>query len=320
MITELRDKLTVDLDPNPSFERGLGGQSRSKQARDFMVVGSSNASKLASALAAQGYTSCVVFTNSWRISRQNVENLVPKVKEAIHEMDPAVIVFYCIDNSTYYGRTADGSRTAPRQDSTGVYHVAGDVVVASRDVMHEHLTAMKPLLYLVGKRKGIVVAPLPRYVAAGCCSDPDHCSNRRVLDFEQQQQQLLDLLKRGLKDFLFANNYRAIRVLDPCVDIRGMSREAVWNGDPVHPTEEVYRKIAAATAKLGDKRRAAELENKRRRDSQGEHGLTYPDARRGRRDHAPEDTDRQQRGGRQHGYRGGQGSFRSRGGRGRDYY
>jgi hypothetical protein len=32
MITELRDKLAVDLDPNPSFERGLGGQSRPKQA------------------------------------------------------------------------------------------------------------------------------------------------------------------------------------------------------------------------------------------------------------------------------------------------
>jgi hypothetical protein len=158
----------------------------------------------------------VVFTNSWRISPQNVDNLMPKLKEAIHEMDPAVIVFYCIDNSTFYGRTTDGSRTAPGPDSTGVYHVAGDVVVASRDVMHEHFTAMKPLLDLVGKRKGIVVAPLPRYVAAGCCSDPDHCSNRRVLDFEQQQQQLLDILKRGLKDFLFANNYRSIRFLDPC--------------------------------------------------------------------------------------------------------
>jgi hypothetical protein len=92
MITELRDKLAVDLDPNQSFERGLGGQSRPKQARDFMVVGSSNASKLASALAAQGYTSCVVFTNSWRISPQNVDSLMPKLKEAIHEMDPAVSV------------------------------------------------------------------------------------------------------------------------------------------------------------------------------------------------------------------------------------
>jgi hypothetical protein len=92
--------------------------------------------------------------------------------------------------------------------------------------MYKHFTALKPLVDLVGKRKGIVVAPLPRYFAAGCCSDPDHCFNRRALDFEQQQQQLLNILKRGLKDFLYANNYRAIRVLDPCVDIRGMSREA----------------------------------------------------------------------------------------------
>jgi hypothetical protein len=98
--------------------------------------------------------------------------------------------------------------------------------------------------------------------------------------------------------FLFANNYRAIQVLDPCVDIRGMSMKAIWNGDPVHPTEEVHRKIAAAAAKLGDRMRAAELENKWRRDSQGEQGPSYPDARRGRRDFAPDDQERQQRGGR----------------------
>jgi hypothetical protein len=193
-----------------------------------MVVGSSNSSKLSAVLGNQGYTSCVVFTSSWRISPHNVDALLPRVKEAIHEMDPAVIVFYCIDNSTFYGRTSDGSRTAPRADQSGTFHVTGDVVVGSRDVMHEHLTAMKPLLDLVGKRKGIVVAPLPRYVAAGCCSDPDHCSNRRALDFEQQQ--LLDILKRGLKGFLYSNNYRAIRVLDPSVYIRGMSKEAIWNG------------------------------------------------------------------------------------------
>jgi hypothetical protein len=46
-----------------------------------------------------------------------------------------------------------------------------------------------------------------------------------------------------------------------------MEAEAIWGTDPIHPTPVVYSKIAAATAKLGDKLRAAEAEAKRRRNS-----------------------------------------------------
>jgi hypothetical protein len=185
VIKEIRDKLAMVLDPNPTFERELEGQSRPKQSYDFLVVGSSNASKLSDAIGAQGYKSCVVYASSWRVSPQNVEILLPRVKEAIQEMDPAVIIFQCLDNRTFYARTEDGSRTAPRMDQDGIFRVAGEVTVASRDVMYEHYNTMKPLLDLVGKCKGIVAAPLPRYVVAGCCSDPDHCSNRRYQEFEQ---------------------------------------------------------------------------------------------------------------------------------------
>jgi hypothetical protein len=50
MIEELSSNLAMDFDPSPAFERGLGGQSRPKQSRDFLVAGSSNASKLAAVL------------------------------------------------------------------------------------------------------------------------------------------------------------------------------------------------------------------------------------------------------------------------------
>jgi hypothetical protein len=87
----------------------------------------------------------------------------------------------------------------------------------------------------------------------GCCSNPEHCSNRRLLDFEQQQKQSLEYLKKCIKDFLFCNGLRFIRVLDPAIDVRGMEAEAIWGTDPIHPTAAVYNKIAVATAKLGDK-------------------------------------------------------------------
>jgi hypothetical protein len=165
MLEELRSKLAVNLDPSPSFERGLGGQTRPKQACDFLVIGSSNASKLSAALADQGFSSCVVFQNNLlRLSPQSVEDILPRVREAIQEMDLSVIVFYCLDNSMYYSRSSDGSRTAPRRGDDGVYHIDGEVTIASSHVCREHLAALKPLLELVGKKRGIVISPLPRYI------------------------------------------------------------------------------------------------------------------------------------------------------------
>jgi hypothetical protein len=66
------------------------------------------------------------------------------------------------------------------------------------------------------------------------------------------------------------------------MDVRGMEAEAIWGTDPIHPTEVVYNKIAAATAKLGNKLRAAEAEAKRRRDSMDERLASVLHARRGR--------------------------------------
>jgi hypothetical protein len=317
MLEELRSKLAVNLDPSPSFERGLGGQVRPKQARDFLVIGSSNASKLSAALAQQGFSSCVVFQNNLRLHPQSVEEITPRVLEAIQEMDPSVVVFYCLDNSIFYSRTSDGSRTAPRRGEDGLFHIEGEVTIASSDVCREHMAALKPLLQMVGKKRGIIISPLPRYIVSGCCSDPQHCSNRRLLDFEQQQKQSLEYLKKTIKDYLFTNGLRFIRVLDPMVDVRGMEADAVWGTDPVHPTEAVYSKIAAATAKLGDKLRAAEAEAKRRRDSIDERVTSGHHARRGR-GHPPHGSENSQswRGGRGRAHGGHRGS----GGGGREEY
>jgi hypothetical protein len=65
----------------------------------------------------------------------------------------------------------------------------------------------------------------------------------------------------------------------------------------------VYGKIAAATAKLGDKIKMAEAEAKRRRDSMGDQGQRGPNARRGRGGPPSDDS----RGQSWRGGRGGQG-------------
>jgi hypothetical protein len=111
---------------------------------------------------------------------------------------------------------------------------------------------------------------MPRYIVAGCCSNTGHSSNRRYQDFEQQQQQHLDIVKKNLKDYLFYDGYRNIRVLDPCMDLRSLGQEDAWDTDPVHPSPLAYSKIAAASAKINDRMRSQEQEAKRRRESFGD--------------------------------------------------
>jgi hypothetical protein len=130
---------------------------------------------------------------------------------------------------------------------------------------------------------------MPRYTVAGCCSNTGHCSNRRYQDFEQQQY--LDIVKKNLKDYLFYDGYRNIRVLDPCMDLRSLGRLE-------HPTPLAYSKIAAATTKINDRMLSQEQDSKRRRESFGDSGQSLPGARHGRMDLDPGASPRLHRGNR----------------------
>jgi hypothetical protein len=137
----------------------------------------------------------------------------------------------------------------------------GEVYVCGRETLLQHFNCIKPLLDLSHKRRGIMIMPLPRYITAGCCSEPGHCSNRRFQDFEQQQQQQLELLKKQVKDFLFYDSYRNIRVLDPCFNLRTLDLAEAWENDPIHPISLVYSKIAAEAAKINDRMRVNESDS-----------------------------------------------------------
>jgi hypothetical protein len=214
LLEELRSKLAMYLDTSPAFERGLGQQSKAKLAVDFLVIGSSNASKLSSALGNMGYACSLVFEANWRIGRSSVDHLARRTAAAIADMDPAVVVLQLLDNSCYYGCSRDGSRTAAKKGDDGKYHLEGEVTVCTHDTQLEHLKAIKGILDAIGKKTCLLVTPLPRYIVAGCCQSPEHCSNRRYQDFREHLMASLEILRKNFKDFLFYDGRRNIKVFD----------------------------------------------------------------------------------------------------------
>jgi hypothetical protein len=78
-------------------------------------------SRISRALAEQGFSSCVVFQNNLRLHPQSVEEILLWVREAIQEMDPSVIVFYCLASSRAGPATAAGRPLAEGMTGHSTY-------------------------------------------------------------------------------------------------------------------------------------------------------------------------------------------------------
>jgi hypothetical protein len=144
----------------------------------------------------------------------------------------------------------------------------GQVMVEKRDGQLDNYNTIRPLLDLVDKWKGLIVAPIPRYWNRGCCENEHHATNVGDTNYKQDMLEALQEVKRNLKDFLWHDGKRNIKVVDPAYDLKGMPDDEMWGEDPVHPKPTVYARLAEAVVKIsltmetseGKRRRTASLE------------------------------------------------------------
>jgi hypothetical protein len=214
-----------------------------------MVIGSSNAGRLTKALNDAHYSVNSILNGNWRVTRESCEAMAETVKKQIELENPGAIVLFMLDASTFYVKKDDGSLVLPRKGGDGVFHIEGDLVVASPDTQAAHLDAMRPILDAIGRRPCLVVSPMPRYITEGCCSDASHAANRNNRHFRLDMQYQLDGFAKRIKNMLFNQNRRNMRVLDSTYDSRHMADNEIWFCDPVHPLEGIYRRIAAGVIK-----------------------------------------------------------------------
>jgi hypothetical protein len=267
IINELRVKMALDLDSSPAFERGLVLQVRAKMTVDYLIVGSSNAARLARALDGLGYSTCLISKPGWRIERGSVEQLAKIVKNTIGDQVPGTVILQLLDNSTFYGKAQDGSWLPPTADSGGRYHMYGEIRVASKDTQMDHFRALHPLFDILKQQKILLVTPLLRYITGSCCDNAGHGTNRAAPDFKKKMSEDLDNMKRTLKDFVFREGNRSVKIIDPNVDLRGLEEGDIWGTDPVHPKTEVYAKIAEGMVRLNAALEHKESAKRKRNDS-----------------------------------------------------
>jgi hypothetical protein len=252
ILTELRGKLALDLCPEPTFERGFRRPKSAKNRVEYVVVGSSNASKTAKGLSLQGISNTVVYSDGWRATSASVISLQAKVKELMATYASNAVVLQLLDNSIFFGKTEEGAMMPVLKGPDGKYHLQGDLELPTKERQFEILNMLKPVLDMLKEQQIIIITPMPRYVANGCCDERGHVSNRFQRGFKEEIVAKLADVKMNIKNFLFINHYRNVTALDPTVDMKSLAEEDIWGEDPIHPKESFYEVLAKSVAVVAD--------------------------------------------------------------------
>jgi hypothetical protein len=227
-------------------------------AGHWLIVGGSNAKMLWKAATDAGIEAEFLHLPNLRIIRGAGELVAQKLRDEIARKAPATVVLQFLDNSTFEALTVEGTRIPPRK-CEGRHHLDGDIAVADRATVTTMMRICRPIFNATAGINTVMVGPMPRYVSAGCCQDPEHMANRAAPSFLPNMQRDLATVNRIVKEQLHNDGYANIRSLDPWVALRDVGTDALWGADPVHIKREHLPKLVEgvkiALAKIVPKRK-----------------------------------------------------------------
>jgi hypothetical protein len=258
IIQEIRKGLAIDLEPTPSFERGVGQAMAAQSSGKILVLGSRDARRVKLALEEDGKETIMMHERSLIIGREVIEELAQVLGKEVKRSRPEGIVLHMLDDSVYKALTEDGVKIPHRRLGDEV-HFDGDLALCDKHEMQKILKLCKPLLDATAGVKTVVVGPLPRYVTASCCGDEKHMPNRSDSGFLSGMMSELVMLNRCIKDFLFSEGYRNARVMDPWNGLRHLDIKDVWGEDPRFIKPGLFKHLADGVKltldKIGGKKR-----------------------------------------------------------------
>ncbi len=144
--------------------------------------------------------------------------------------------------------------TAMPFKSNGCFHLGGNVVVAPPVIFKEVINKVLPILAAKGDKPCVIIPPLPRFLFARCCNDPDHCTSATDKDFsETMLSGFTELRNKLIRHQVSAglNNFRVMDIcctttcsVTACTDERLKSLRSVTAKDGVHFVDVGYKNLA----------------------------------------------------------------------------
>jgi uncharacterized membrane protein YgcG len=255
-ISDLNTNLLAGRDKEPNLSRSskrpaMYSAVRTGAIEKAVFVGGSNARNLAYSASALGLDAYQIANGGWKLSKENVDKLLPDLKDLLSTVPPDTpVVILCLDNSSFLGLKDDGSMSAISccvAEDDG-FHVQGALVVAPEKAMKYSLEHLKRITTECGTHPVFVLTPWPRSVRMPCCDDDGHVTNFSDPDFLLSILSDLTKLKFHLRKAMApAIVVDSLELVCGC----GYSQEKVaqtvnagWAADPVHPNKHIYAKAA----------------------------------------------------------------------------
>ena len=132
LVNELNLKFNVGLDPNFSTcrYRDTTIQEEQEISEDFILVGSSHAYRISSALSAAEEKVLCLASPFWRLNVENVESTAKSPEEAVKNNPGATVILQLYDRSIYFSSSENGELVLPKRGEDGRYHIVGKLVLA----------------------------------------------------------------------------------------------------------------------------------------------------------------------------------------------
>ncbi len=255
MIQDLNREYKTDLDPNPNLSRSakrpaLYPAVRAGSVESALIIAGSNARNLAYAASSLGVETYQLVKGGWRISKENIDKLIPDLKEILSSLPAKTpVVFFCLHNSSFLATSEEGGMvpiskflkmTATMFPVHWWSHPSGRCSTPPHSLEEPLLSAVSFRCSLSHHGQG--------YASQPCCTDPGHVSNFQDPYF------LPDLLRDLNKQkFELRKSLAMAVVLDGiqlvCGDSNNMEKKvqtmsAGWASYPVHPNGHIYAKMA----------------------------------------------------------------------------
>jgi len=140
---------------------------------EFVVLGGSNAGKLAKVMMTLGKEVLKVREGGWRPTRTKVDGMVRDLSGKVKA--GAVVVMMGLDNGVFYQEDEDtGNLTLPATGEDGVHHVKGSLEVAGPKKVKGLMYDCKEVFDLFKENKKVVITPMPRWFRNAFCKDRSH--------------------------------------------------------------------------------------------------------------------------------------------------
>jgi hypothetical protein len=276
LIHEVNEKFFVDLDDDVELQDKLLAEVETEvsEARRFVVIGNSHASRLVCAMEDLGLEAKLISAAGWADDPELNNSIAMMIKEEVElGGENVVLIYFLYDNEIYMVEHDGGELTAPvRMAGSSKYHINGKLAVVGRDKFRDIFNVSVPLLRAGRDNPKLIVSPLLRYITAPCCKGSGHLLNYGGPEYALYMGEAVENIRQWLKDFTFGKKIRNFKVI--CSNtIIGVEDEdeaekrrkvkEYWSSDPVHLSSAGYEKIAEDLSKKAESGLTRPVEKKR---------------------------------------------------------